>query len=153
MDPDDGKELPLMYKFEAERQRHIAKYGSFLYCPEHDTLCSSMEKTWETGCSCSRKPCILEDPEDIALKERQARTREKRKLEEEKKRDAGIEEESAPIRTQTKTRRDLMLEKIQRLEKESENAYRRNMPRIGESKLYEAMKLRRQLRREESKDV
>ena len=142
-----------MYKYESARKKHIKIYGSFLHCPHTGHLCCFMEEQWKTGCECTRTPCILEDPEDIALKERQAQVREKRKLEEEKKRDAGIEEESAPIRTQTKTRRDLMIEKIQRLEKESENAYRRNMPRIGESKLYEAMRLRRQLRREESKDV
>lgn len=142
-----------MYRYENARKKHIETYGSFLHCPKTGHLCCFMEEQWKTGCECTRKPCILDDPEDIALKERQARTREKRELEEQKKRDAGIEETGAPIRTQTKTRRDLMIEKIQRLEKESENAYRRNMPRIGESKLYEAMRLRRQLRREESKDV
>lgn len=142
-----------MYRYENARQKHIEIYGSFLHCPKTGRLCSFMEEQWETGHECTRTPCILEDPEDIAMKARQKRLRKERELEEQKKRDAGIEETSAPIRTQTKTRRDLLTEKIQRLEKESENAYRRNMPRVGENKLYEAMRLRRQLRREESKDV
>ena len=142
-----------MYRYENARQKHIEIYGSFLHCPQTGHLCCFMEEQWNTGRECSRKPCILDDPRHIAMKERQEQTRKKREREEQKKRDAGIEETSAPIRTQTKTRRDLMIEKIDRLEKESENAYRRNMPRVGESKLYEAMKLRRQLRREESKDV
>lgn len=140
MDPDDGKELSLMYRFETERQQHIAKYGSFLYCPEHDTLCSSMEKTWETGCSCSRKPCILEDPEYQKLQERIRRNVARRQGETK-------EEKQDNIRRQTKTWEERQLEKIHRLEAESRKAYRRNRPKVGEDKLHQAIMLRAELRR------
>lgn len=140
MDPDDGKELSLMYRFETERQQHIAKYGSFLYCPEHDTLCSSMEKTWETGCSCSRKPCILEDPEYQKLQERIRRNVARRQ-------GKTKEEKQDNIRRQTKTWEERQLEKIHRLEAESRKAYRRNRPKVGEDKLHQAIILRAELRR------
>lgn len=140
MDPDDGKELSLMYRFETERQQHIAKYGSFLYCPEHDTLCSSMEKTWETGCNCSRKPCILEDPEYQKLQERIRRNVARRQGETK-------EEKQDNIRRQTKTWEERQLEKIHRLEAESRKAYRRNRPKVGEDKLHQAIMLRAELRR------
>lgn len=139
-----------MYRFETERQQHIAEHGSFLYCPEHDTLCSFMEKTWETGCRCSRKPCIVEDPEYIALRKRQEETAAQREAAERRYR--AEEMDAAPIRTQNKSWEVLQREKIHRLEEESRQAYRRNWPRIGEAKLHEAILLRRELRRRTGKD-
>lgn len=142
-----------MYRYEEERQQHIAQYGSFLFCPEHGNLCSFMEETWNTGCGCGRTPCIIDDPEDIELKKRQAENRRKRDAEEKLRREAEKKEPPAPIRRQTKSWRDIQVERIQRLEEESEQAYRRNRPRIGEEKLHQAIILRRQLRRKENIDV
>lgn len=140
-----------MYRFESERQQHIEQYGSFLYCPQRDALCSFMEEKWKTGCSCGRDECILDDPEYIALKKTQKRNQARiadiqRKRHEE-------ERSAAPIRTQNKSWRDTCLKRIQRLEEESRQAYRRNRPKLGEWKLHEAMMLRRELRRKDGKDV
>lgn len=141
-----------MYRFEAERQQHIAEYGSFLYCPERDSLCSFMEETWKTGCSCSHcRPCILDDPDYLALKKRIEQNIEKRAAEEKRHREE--EKDAAPIRTQSRSWEVLQMEKIRRLEEESARAYRRNRPKIGEEKLYEAMRLRRELRRKKKERI
>lgn len=150
LDAYDGKELPVMYRYENARQKHIEIYGSFLHCQKTGHLCSFMENEWITGRPCSRIPCILEDPEDIALKKIQAERRMKREIEAAKKREKG-EEEHAPIRRQTKSGRDMMLERIARLESESERAYRDNKPWIGEDKLCKAIALRRELKEKEEK--
>lgn len=140
-----------MYRFEEQRQQHIEEYGSFLYCPERGNLCSFMEEKWKTGCSCSRRPCILDDPEYIALRKRQKQNIEKRRAEEKQYREE--ERDAAPIRTQSKSWEVLQMEKIRRLEEESARAYRRNRPKIGEDKLYEAMRLRRELRRKKEERI
>ncbi len=137
-----------MYRFEEQRQQHIEVYGSFLYCPERDNLCCYMEEKWKTGCSCSRTPCLMEDPEYQKL---QARIRANVKRRERQKPEK--EETVRRSRRQTKSWKDIQLEKIERLEEESRQAYKRNRPRVGENKLYEAMILRRELRRKESNDV
>ena len=135
-----------MYPFEAERQQHIARYGSFLYCPLGDTWCSYMEEQWKTGRPCSRKPCILHDPEHIELNKTIEENRKKREADERLRREEERRDPPAQHRRRTKNWRDVQLEKIRRLEEESAQAYRRNRPKIGENKLYEAMRLRRELR-------
>ncbi len=140
-----------MYRFEAERQQHIAQYGSFLYCPERDVLCSYMEDTWKTGCRCSRRPCVLEDPEYISLKKRQEETVAQRSAAEKRYREE--EKDAAPIRMQSKSWEVLQEEKIRRLEEESRQAYRRNRPRVGEAKLHEAIMMRRELRRRKEERI
>lgn len=131
------------------RKERVAKYGSFLVCPQRDTLCSNMEERWKTGCDCSLKPCILDDPEYIALKEKQKRNMQKRLIEEREL----LEEEknAAPIRRQTKTWEELQHRKIARLEAESRRAYRKNMTGTGERKLHEAIMMRKELRRREER--
>lgn len=133
-----------MYKFEEARQEHIARFGSFLYCPERDNYCFFMAEVWDTGEKCSRAPCIVDDPEYIKLQERIEKNRERRRKEAMKA--AEEKEERTPIRRKTKSRKDKMLERIYALEKESETAYKRNKPRIGAEKLEQAIALRRQLR-------
>lgn len=140
-----------MYKFEEARQEHIARFGSFLYCPERDNYCFFMAEVWDTGEKCSRAPCIVDDPEYIKLQERIEKNRERRRKEAMKA--AEEKEERAQIRRQTKSRKDVMLERMHALEKESEAAYRRNRPRIGAEKLEKAMALRRQLRGDGVSDV
>lgn len=139
-----------MYKFEEARQEHIARFGSFLYCPERDNYCFFMAEVWDTGEKCSRAPCIVDDPEYIKLQERIEKNRERRRKEDETEEE---KEERAQIRRQTKSRKDVMLERIRVLEEESEAAYRRNRPRIGAEKLEKAMALRRQLRGDGVSDV
>lgn len=140
MDPDDGKELSLMYRFETERQQHIEEYGSFLYCPKHGNLCCYMENVWETGKDCGRMPCIVEDPEHKKLQERIRRNVARRQ-------GKTKEEKQDNIRRQTKTWEERQLEKIHRLEAESRKAYKRNRPKVGEDKLHQAIMLRAELRR------
>ncbi len=142
-----------MYKFEEARQEHIARHGSFLYCPERDNYCFFMAEVWNTGEKCSRAPCIVDDPEYIKLQERIDKNRERRTRREEAMKAAEEKEERAQIRRQTKSRKDVMLERIRVLEEESEAAYRRNRPRIGAGKLEKAMALRRQLRGDGVSDV
>ena len=141
-----------MYKFEEARKQHVTEHGSFLYCPRRSVLCSFMEDEWKTGNTCDRKPCILDDPEHQKL---QKRIEENRRLNEERRRDAPEEEEPRRIYIrQNKYQEDLIMDKINRLEKESREAYQRNRPKIGERKLHEAILLRRKLRREYNrKDV
>ena len=142
-----------MYRFEEARQKHIAQYGGMLFCPDRDTDCFFKEEEWKTGRPCCRKPCILDDPEDIELKKRIEKNRKKREPAEAQRREEEQNDLPARRRRRTKNWRDIRREKIRRLEKESEQAYRRNRPKIGENKLYEAMRLRRELRREENIDV
>ena len=67
--------------------------------------------------------------------------REKRKQEE--------KDPPQKIRTQNKYPEDHIMDRIKRLEEESRVAYRRNRPRVGETKLHEAIVLRRKLRRKD----
>lgn len=138
-----------MSVYEAERKAHVAKYGSFLWCPRREVHCDLMNAQWRTGKECHRDPCILDDPEDIAL---QKRIRKRRAENERKEAEAKAKEKQdppAPIRRQNKTLEDRLWQEIRRLEEESRKAYERNMPKKGESLLYKAIALRRQLRRKE----
>ena len=125
------------------RQQHLDKYGSMLYCPERNTLCSFMEGMWGTGCE--REGCILDDSDY----QRQQRLIETNRMHRELDRRAEKREETknspAPIRTQRKTHIDYAWEKIHRLEEQSREAYRRNRPKKGEALLHEAIVMRRKL--------
>ena len=147
LDPHDGKELLVMDRLEKEKREHIDKYGSFLFCPERDVLCSFMENVWKTGEDCGRRPCILDDPWYQKLQERIRKNLARQS----KKRPK--EEKAAPIRRQTKSWKDLQWEKIHRLETESARAYRENRPKVGEDKLNQAIRLERELRGKEDSDV
>lgn len=134
-----------MYPYEAERQEHVKQYGSFLYCPEHETICSFMESTWKTGSRCSRTPCIKEDPEDIALQERIRRRRERIA--------AGKKEQKPAEKPQIRDQRNMtvsieqkIMDEIHELEEASKEAYRSNNPRKGEDLFHRAMQRRMELK-------
>lgn len=132
---------------EELRQEHVRKYGSFLHCPERKVLCSFMEEALCKTGVCERQQCILDDPEYQKLKERI-----RKKFEEnEKKRQQLKEEDEPPIRIRSPRKNPDMYiwAKINRLEEESREAYRRNRPKVGEAKLHEAIVLRRKLRRKD----
>lgn len=101
------------------RIARVKKYGSFLYCPIGDTLCSHMDNEFGV---CPKARCILKDPEYI---ERQKAIENARK-----KNAAGCvpEKPQTNIRTQTKTRQQIIQEKIEREEKLAERLYRSNRP-------------------------
>ena len=130
---------------ETRRLEHVKAYGSFLYCPKKDTLCSYQEENVQKGIECARRPCILDDPRDIERKKVIAANRIAQQIENAKR---PKEEPCAPIRSPKKTRRDPRLELIEKLERESEAAYKRNKPNLGEEKLQKAIMLRAQLRSE-----
>lgn len=131
------------------RQEHLKKYGSILYCQQRGVLCAHIEDRWAEGCG-RQGGCCLDDPEYIAMKERQERNRKEndRRAREEAEREK--KDPPMPIRTQNKYPEDMILERIEKLETESREAYRRDRPKEGERKLHEAMVLRRELRRRNS---
>lgn len=113
------------------RQAHLEKYGSIIYCPERDTLCSFMDNAWETGCV-RKGGCILDDPEDQAL---QARI--KKRLQEKERLDAE-ERETEHIRNHI----DRQMREAHRLEKLSREAFRNNRPNEGHELFNKAKFLR-----------
>ena len=128
-------------EMEQARQEHLAKYGSMLYCPERNTLCSFMDGMWMTGCE--RDGCILDDPNYQALKRKQEAIKEQR-MEEERQQKAE-ERESEQIRNQTKMARsyiDRTLEEAHRMENLSQKAFHRNKPNLGHDYFNRAKHLR-----------
>ena len=131
---------------EELRKAHIAKYGSFLFCPKRDVLCVHTEEALCKTGVCEKQLCILDDPEYQKLKERIRKNFEKN---ERNRQNNPPEEEPIRIRTPRKSPDQYIWAKINRLEEQSREAYRRNRPKIGEAKLHEAIVLRRKLRRKD----
>lgn len=132
-----------------EKQEHMKRYGSILYCPERGVLCVYMEDRWATGCD-RQGGCLLDDPEYMAMKEVQRKNRNRNDKQAREEAEREKKDPPAPIRTQNKYPEDLILKRIEKLEAESREAYRRDRPKVGERKLHEAMVLRRELRRRNS---
>ena len=130
---------------EEARKEHLEKYGSILYCPERQTLCSFRDGMWMTGCE--RESCILDDPEYQALMEKQKRFRQKQVEEEQKRR---LEEQEAERirdqRNQIQNYINRQLAEIHRLEEQSQRAYRNNWPKRGDDLFGRARRLRGELR-------
>ena len=144
----------MSYKFEAERQKHMQKHGSFLYCEDRDTLCTFKEEEWETGQHCSRRPCIIDDPENIA---QQKRIEQNRKAQIEKERQHRKEEkDAAPIRDQRNRIQsyiNMKLDEIHRIEEQSRQAYLHNRPKEGDTLFNRARIMRGELRRFEKEKL
>lgn len=143
LDGIDRKELSMtdvMMQPEIRKAR-VEKYGSFLYCPDRDTICSFRES--EDG-SCRRSEgCVLDDPDDIALQERIEKNRIKNtQAEKEKKEDM-----PAPIRRQTITREQQLIDEIKHKEEKAAWLYKRNWPGPADNAMYEAAILKNQLRK------
>ena len=130
---------------EEARQAHLEKYGSFLYCPERDTLCAFIEHSWETGCP--RDGCILDDPEYQALVKKQEENRSKQ-LERERKRREDEAAAAKVINQQNMIQNyvNKQLAEIHRLEEASQRAYPRNQPRRGDELFGKARIMRGELR-------
>lgn len=121
---------------ETIRQERIDKYGSFLYCPEWDTICSFRDT--EDG-TCGRTECLYEDPEWLKLQER---------IEERRKNRVTIPEEpQTNIRTQNRTDADILKESIWRKEAEARKCYTKGWTRKGDRLTYEIVRLRGKLSR------
>lgn len=104
------------------RQEWLDKYGSFLFCPERDTLCVFMEGMYLTGCE--RETCIKDDPEYQRLQERIEKNRQKNAQEHRQEKKAEKNDPAAPIRNQSKAQESLK-EQIEQLEKRAQNAWHR----------------------------
>lgn len=142
LDGIDRKELSMtdvMMQPEIRKAR-VKKYGSFLYCPDRDTLCFG--RYTEDG-SCKHESCILDDPEYIALQERIDKNRIINvQAEKEKKEDM-----PAPIRRQTITREQQLIDEIKHKEEKAAWLYKKNWPGQADNAMYEAAMLKNQLRK------
>lgn len=128
---------------EDVRKQRVAQYGSFLFCPEWDTVCDF--RNTPDG-SCGRSLCVREDPEYIRL---QMRIEENRRRNEA----MGVNAPEAPqtnIRTQNKTDKDLLKDLIWQKEKEARRCYERGWTRKGDSLTYEIIRLNTRLREMET---
>lgn len=125
------------------RKERVAEYGSFLYCPKKDTICSEMDN--DEGI-CGRQLCHLEDPAYLRLQERIRRNVAENAERERLQRLAEKNEKPAPIRRQTKTRTDILEEKIEQKESWARHLYKNNKPRAADSVMRDVMALRKQLK-------
>lgn len=130
---------------EREREEHMQKYGSMLFCPERETLCFYMDGMWVTGCE--RDGCILDDPEYQKQQEVIRKNREdsfRRQVEAERK-----ELEAAKMNAEKEKREKFIAEKmkvIHRIEEMSREAYRNNRPRRGDELFEKARFMRNELK-------
>ena len=121
---------------EREREEHMQKYGSMLFCPERETLCFYMDGMWVTGCE-RRNGCILDDPEYQKQQEVIRKNREdsfRRQVEAEQK-----ELEVAKMNAE-RGKREKFIEEMSR------EAYRSNRPRIGDELFEKARFMRNELK-------
>lgn len=139
----------MMRDLDREREEHMQKYGSMLFCPERETLCFYMDGMWATGCE--RDGCILDDPEYQKLQEVIRKNREdsfRRQVETERK-----AAEAAKRNAEKEKRERFIAEKmkeIHRIEEMSREAYRRNRPRRGDELFEKARSMRIELKRQTS---
>ena len=116
------------------RKERVAEYGSFLYCPQKDTLCSQLDN--DSGI-CERALCYLEDLEYIALREKIEKNIKKnamRELEKESRKKDGTNELKAQINKKEEKARVL---------------YKQNKPAAADAVMGEVMVLRGKLRNHE----
>ena len=122
------------------RKERIKKYGSFLWCPERNTLCFGIN-TPEGSCKYSR--CLLDDPAYIAKQaEIDRRIQENARQERLEK-----AQEKQIIRRQTQTREELLEKEIAYTEAKARRLYRDNKPRAADLLMHKAMKLNAELRK------
>lgn len=119
------------------RKRRVEEFGSFLYCPERDTLCSFRDN--EMGI-CPRAGCILDDPDYKKLQKRINRNRQINEA------NFVPEEPQTNIRTQNKTKQQIITEKIKREEALAERMYKKNRPNAAEAALLRAQILKGELK-------
>lgn len=126
------------------RKERVAEYGSFLYCPDKDTICSAMDN--DDGI-CRRTLCYLEDPEYLKRQERIRRNVEANARQEREKRIKENEVPPAAIRRQIKSSAQILEEQIRRKEEKARRLYRANKPRAADSVMREVMTLQARLRK------
>lgn len=127
------------------RKERIKKYGSFLYCPERGGLCFGIDTP--TGI-CKYDICLLDNPEYIAKQAEIDRRIQENAERERLEKDEGKAERQKPIiRRQTKTKEDILNDKIERLEYKIQQAYRRGRTREGDALTQELLRLNAEMRK------
>lgn len=120
------------------RKKRVEEFGSFLYCPERDTICSFRDT--EDG-TCGRTECLHEDIEWLKLQERIAENR--------KKNSYPTEEPQTNIRTQNKTAKEILQRAIERKSAEARRCYKKGWTKKGDRLTYELIHLERKLKETE----
>jgi len=133
---------------EELRKKHVKEYGSFLHCPERDTLCTVMERRLEGDSliACKRNLCVLDDPEQKALK----KTIEKNQKEAYKRQKEIAKDEHDnvdKIRNQSKIYEKRLRSEIKQLEEKARELYKRSWPKQAEELERKAIYKERELRR------
>lgn len=118
--------------------------NSIIYCAERDTLCAGIDYTGSG--TCRYKECILEEPgyqkRQEAIRIRREELREKHKRDREEERTA-----AAKIRTQTKTREELLQKEMERRKQRMNRYYTKGWTRLADKESRELASLERELRR------
>lgn len=118
---------------------------SIIYCQQRDTLCLGIDYTG-TG-ECKYNDCILDDPE--YQKRQEAIRRRREELQIKHRRDRAEEQAAAAnIRSQTKTREQMLREEIRRREQRMNRYYTRGWTRLADRECQELASLEREIRRE-----
>lgn len=134
-----------MEMMQAEiRKERVEQYGSFLFCPDKNTLCFGRDS--EDG-NCKHPSCLLEDPEYIRKREEIEKRMKENNLREIEERGHKDETPSAPIRRQTKSKKELLEEEIKSKEAYARSLYRNNKPKRGDEVILEVIRLQAELRR------
>lgn len=119
-------------------------FDSIIYCPDKDTLCAGID--YKGDGTCRFKDCILEDPgyqkRQEAIRIRREELREKHRRDKEEEQAA-----AAKIRSQTKTRENLLREEMERREKRMNRYYTRGWTRLADKESRELASLEREIRR------
>ena len=131
------------------REERVKKYGSFLFCPEKNTLCFGTDT--EDG-SCKHKSCLLDDPAYLKKKAQIAARIEENDRRERERRKAERLNPPAPIRRQRKSAADMLREQIERKERFARTLYRENKPRRADAVMHEVMILQTKLRKLNEKE-
>ena len=119
--------------------------SGILYCHERNTDCFGMLAPDGAGARCCQyQSCVLDDPEYVAKEKRKEKRRQELyeaslKNKKEEKTAAGL------IRTQHKTRIEILEEEIAFVRKRMERFYTRGWTRLGDSESKRLAELEREL--------
>lgn len=131
------------------REERVKKYGSFLFCPEKNTLCFGTDT--EDG-NCKHEHCLLDDPAYLKKKAQIAVRIEENDRREREERRREAQAPPAPIRRQRKSAADMLREQIERKERFARTLYRENKPRRADAVMHEVMVLQAKLRKLNEKE-
>lgn len=119
-----------------------------IYCQERDTLCLGIDYLGDG--TCKHESCILDDPnyqkQQEAIRKRRAELQSKQRRIRDEERAA-----AANIRSQTKTREQMLQEEIKRRELRMNRYYTRGWTRLADKECRELASLERELRRTSQK--